>query len=476
MSESRIAIARRAVNAALAELRMASISAGGQDLIDNLTFLQAVVRQAEHDVLHAVARLDSEGEFTERGMRPTPAVADLLRCTPAQSRRIVALAGSIFPTSLRGEALEPRLPATATALGGWEIGRAHGEVIERALGSDAAGRLSPEVWAGVEVQLADWARLYRPDELARLAAVVIEQLDQDGPPPHDEDQLVNELHLTRSHTGGGGRIKGRLDATTFDALARAIHAALTPVEPDDLDRDKTLGERQADALAAICEHALDDGYLPAEGGQRPHFTAILNFETLRTQARGAELEFGGMTTAAQLRRLTCDAKITPVVLGGDGQPLDVGREKRCVTPAQRKAIAARDGGCAYPGCDKTPRWCEVHHIVITLCTGYTAAEPTSITSSCSASPITTNSTTPAGKPTYATDSRNSFRPNGTTHTRDHEETPGQALWWASLFRAARHCSNRRLPAADAGFTHPSTPPPQRQLPLQEGARQTNPRP
>jgi 5-methylcytosine-specific restriction protein A len=89
----------------------------------------------------------------------------------------------------------------------------------------------------------------------------------------------------------------------------------------------------------------------------------LDFETMRSQARGVELEFGGMTTAAEARRILCDSKITPVVLGGEGQPLDVGCEKRCVSPAQRKAVAARDGGCAYPGCDKTPRWCEVHHII-----------------------------------------------------------------------------------------------------------------
>jgi 5-methylcytosine-specific restriction protein A len=89
----------------------------------------------------------------------------------------------------------------------------------------------------------------------------------------------------------------------------------------------------------------------------------MNIETMRTQARGAELEFGGMTTAGELRRMLCDAKITPVVLNGESQPLDVGREKRCVTPAQRKAIAARDRGCAHPGCDRNPVWCQVHHII-----------------------------------------------------------------------------------------------------------------
>jgi len=363
MSESWIATERQAVNAALAQFRVATSSASDQDLIDHLVFLKSLSRQIEHDALRTIAQLDSDGVFLERGMRTAPAVADLLRCTPLEARRLVATAAGVFPTSLAGEALEARLPATATALGGWEIDRAHAEVIERLLSSDAARRLEAETWFGVEALLADAARQYRPDELAHVGADLIGHLDQDGPPPEDEDQLVNELHLAKSSTSGGGRIKGQLDAVTFDALKRAIRAALPPVEPDPLGRDKSLGERQAEALGAICEHALDDGYLPTEGGERPHISAIIDFETLRKQTRGAGLEFGGATTAAELRRLACDAKITPVVLGGESQPLDVGRERRTVTPPQRKAIAARDRGCAHPGCDKTPSWCQVHHII-----------------------------------------------------------------------------------------------------------------
>jgi hypothetical protein len=58
----------------------------------------------------------------------------------------------------------------------------------------------------------------------------------------------------------------------------------------------------------------------------------------------------------------CDAKIVPVVLGGDSQPLDVGREKRTATLAQRKAVAARDGGCAHPGCNRPAHRCQIHHV------------------------------------------------------------------------------------------------------------------
>ncbi|HVG66053.1 MAG TPA: HNH endonuclease signature motif containing protein [Actinomycetota bacterium] len=64
--------------------------------------------------------------------------------------------------------------------------------------------------------------------------------------------------------------------------------------------------------------------------------------------------------AAQLRAA---ATRLPQALGGvPTQPLEVGRTSRVVTPAQRAALVVRDGGCAFPGCDRPPAWCEAHHL------------------------------------------------------------------------------------------------------------------
>ena len=53
----------------------------------------------------------------------------------------------------------------------------------------------------------------------------------------------------------------------------------------------------------------------------------------------------------------------PVVFDDAGGVLAHGRSERCATPAQRRALAARDGGCAFPGCERPPAWTEAHHVI-----------------------------------------------------------------------------------------------------------------
>jgi hypothetical protein len=76
----------------------------------------------------------------------------------------------------------------------------------------------------------------------------------------------------------------------------------------------------------------------------------------------ATLEGGSILCPSAARRLACDADVIPVVFKGESTPLDVGRKSRCITPNQRVALIARDGGCAFPHCDRSPRWCDGHHI------------------------------------------------------------------------------------------------------------------
>ena len=52
-----------------------------------------------------------------------------------------------------------------------------------------------------------------------------------------------------------------------------------------------------------------------------------------------------------------------MLFADDGEPLRLGRTRRTFSRAQRRALAARDGGCRFPGCTMPPAWTEAHHIL-----------------------------------------------------------------------------------------------------------------
>ena len=67
------------------------------------------------------------------------------------------------------------------------------------------------------------------------------------------------------------------------------------------------------------------------------------------------LHYGQLISAASARRIACDCKLIPAVMGADSEPLDVGRAQRTVPLGVRRALVARDHGCAFPGCDPATR-------------------------------------------------------------------------------------------------------------------------
>ena len=177
----------------------------------------------------------------------------------------------------------------------------------------------------------------------RFGTQLIEALDQDGAEPDDDRPPVevNELHLTSHGDRPGGTIRGRLDSRAlYDAIATFLDAHSKPLTADD---DRAPATRRAEAVADVCSHGLDSGRAPQTGGVRPHLAVIVRLADLEARARGATLDFGGNLSPAALRALACDAAVVPVVLGGPGQPLDVGRATRTIPDGLRRAVMRHAG-------------------------------------------------------------------------------------------------------------------------------------
>ncbi|MBN9100982.1 MAG: DUF222 domain-containing protein [Pseudonocardia sp.] len=360
MSTSRLAPASRLLTEAVDALGAAAES--DTELLAALTVGEGARRRLDRLTVHAVATLQRRGAFGERGYRTAAAaLTDLLSCDWAEARRFVVAADQVCDrVGIDGAALPPLLPATAAM---FEDGRAstrHVEVVAKVLGTDAAGRLSPSTWAEAETVLAARIPDLTPSHLLAVGTALIDALDEDGAEPDDRPRpSVNELHIRRHRGAPGGKITGRFDdAALFDAVATAIDARSTPVTGDD---ERTAPQRQGEALADICTQVLTHGDVPECGGRRPHLSVIIRLEDLETRARSATLDFGGTVSPESLRMLACDAGVVPIVMNGRGQPLDVGRLTRVVPEGIRRAVAARDRGCAR--CGRPPSWCEIHHVL-----------------------------------------------------------------------------------------------------------------
>jgi hypothetical protein len=63
-----------------------------------------------------------------------------------------------------------------------------------------------------------------------------------------------------------------------------------------------------------------------------------------------------------IQQLRCHAPVATTVFGDQGEVLHHGKTRRLFTPAQNRALAARDGGCVWRGCGRPPSWCETHHV------------------------------------------------------------------------------------------------------------------
>ncbi|MGQ0575779.1 MAG: DUF222 domain-containing protein [Pseudonocardia sp.] len=354
--------AHRLLTEATAALETAADPAATDtELISVLTIAEGVARQLDRLTVTVTAALTRRGALAERGYRhAVDALHDLLGMDRAAARRRVTAAEQVCPrVGLDGQILAPRLAATAAAFTTGTAGLRHVEVIAAVLGGAAADRLTPPVWAGAEADLAEKAALYTPAQLREYGRALVDQLDADGPEPDDPPPPRNELTLTR-HRDGGGSIKATFeDTAAYDAIATVLDAKAAPQTAEDT---RTLPQRQADALAEVCGYVLDHGELGEVGGRRPHLNVIVRLEDLENRARAGCLDLGGTLTPAALRMLACDCAVVPIVLGGAGQPLDVGRATRTIPDGLRRAVAARDRGCAHPGCHRPPSWAEVHHI------------------------------------------------------------------------------------------------------------------
>lgn len=345
-------------------------SLGGLDdegVTQALREIEALSRKTQSVMLDLVAEADLRRIAVHGGFGTTARLlVGMLNLSAGEARTRVEHAAMVgVRRGLTGQRLAPVLPATAAALADGEIGTGQLRVITEAM-TMLPGSVPEVVRERAEVDLAGYAREFDPRRLRAIAERLVATLDPDGPEPCDDppaaDPVQGELWLRNRRDGRLG-VEGWLDAE-HGALVRALIEQLAvrrPATEGECDT-RSLPARQADALLELCGHARAAEQFPTTAGEPPHLSVSIDWEALRAGLGAATLDYGQLISAGDARRIACDCKVIPVVLGGDSEPLDVGRAMRTVPLGMRRALVARDRGCSFPGCGRPPRICAAHHV------------------------------------------------------------------------------------------------------------------
>lgn len=330
------------------------------DLVDAVRDAETLVRTLLSDQLGMIAEAERRGLHTREGARTLKSwIQHLLRLSGSDAHTRATLARKVDRTDTPdGPAAE--LPETAGALEEGAIGLDHARAI-----SDGVRKLAPvttpEEQAETETFLADRARRTGPREVRVLADQLRYEKDQEGSYQDEQQQIAaRELHLGTSRDGML-TLHGQLDRESGAGLRAALEPLAKPRPAEDGEADpRSAAKRNADALVHLLDHAGSED--AATTGIRPRIVVTVGWNALRERVGGGTLEATGEPlSASSIRRMACDAAILPVVLGGAGQPLDIGRAQQSVPPHLRRALHVRDGSCAFPGCDRPLGASHAHH-------------------------------------------------------------------------------------------------------------------
>lgn len=264
-----------------------------------------------------------------------------------------------------------------------EISSAQHDAILRGLGEPPDG--SPrarELWGLAVEQLILEAPQRTPEELRNAARTIRDRLDPEGALRRFDERF--ERRSFRMYTDADGirraniafdddgaawvqtiidsALRPRRGGPRFVDTSERVHAEALSSDPrtdDQLAYDLILDVLRAGALA---DAPTVFGTRQA-GVRMVHVVDTDSGAEDPTTRTAAHTEDGLMTLPASIAdQRACDAGIMRVSVDRSGNPLDVGREQRLFTPKQRVALAIRDGGCRWRGCDRPASYCEAHHI------------------------------------------------------------------------------------------------------------------
>lgn len=412
------------VDEALAELPIGTVN--DEVLLEATALLERIGRRADHSRVAVAGEIDErsrrelsiDGLAARKGCRSaSELIQRVTRVSGPTASRRLTLAARIRPTiALSGHVGPAQFPSLARAIKSGRLGVDSAAAITSGL-APTIERSSHELWAGAELELVaaaigvttdnaetdsdspgpndrecDWADAGEgavvactADETRIQARAWAAILDADGIEPADEKNMRQRgLTLTRLDTDMV-RLSGQLMPAVGAQLEKILSAFLNPKTApkfeiaDDISDDRNAArrnpdprsraQRSHDILAGIIDTATRDTRNPTLGGAAPTVLVtvrerdLLSRNSDGSQGVGVGFVDGTPVPISVVKQFACSGGTQQVVLDDAGRIIELGSPQRCFTPAQRRAITARDGGCIIPGCHTPAAWCEIHHVL-----------------------------------------------------------------------------------------------------------------
>jgi Domain of unknown function (DUF222)/HNH endonuclease len=173
------------------------------------------------------------------------------------------------------------------------------------------------------------------DEAALLLAAMDAAKDQFGPPPPKPDPCGDAEPESASGVGV---------YSTADALVDVARGFLQTAPEDRSGEDRTL------VVVHVSAENLTRTVPDVPAGTAQPSEAVCHIEGV------------GSVGEATAQKHACDSAMLGAIVDKQGAVLALGRTRRLVSKAQRRALLIRDRMCRYPGCHQT-RDLKAHHVV-----------------------------------------------------------------------------------------------------------------
>ena len=348
---------------------------------------------------------DTTGEDAAAGLIAIKSVVDLLAAESNELARVIQRTGAWRADGSKSEAarlsrllqidhrtatdemkiarvLPTELPVLASAFRAGAVSRAH---VCAVLSVGRSNRIRAAKLPEFDEALTALAKLVTAGQMRQQMAKWSDAADP--APAIKEDQAAwDERYLRLTQFGAGVSIEGYLPVAeamqvqaVLNSMVTKLRRANSPshqatINEGDCERSEFLpthsAQDQADALVAMAQQLATTGDMPRCGSVRPVVAVTVPLERIE------DMNAHGVAVAAvsngpgeavighqTLQRLMCDSTIYRIVLGPSGEVLDLGREARTISKAQRRALNFRDRGCVAEGCNMQIPWCEGHHLV-----------------------------------------------------------------------------------------------------------------